>query len=151
MARFSDEEIEYAARQLRIKLGIDDQLRPDMITVIYKLKDRGMIKNYLRVPDTEMPEDEAKFDAIDRLLYIRESTFCAANGMFAAPSKRRRARYTLAHEIGHVALGHAGVRFRGATGDLAKQVVADIRRQEYEADRFAAAFLAPAHLAGGSA
>ncbi|WP_425909683.1 ImmA/IrrE family metallo-endopeptidase [Nitrobacter sp. TKz-YC02] len=29
---------------------------------------------------------------------------------------RRRARFTIAHEIGHVALGHGGVRFSGKYG-----------------------------------
>jgi hypothetical protein len=51
-----DEDLELAARRLRMKLGIDDQLRPDMITVIFKLKDCGMIKNYIRVPDKEMSD-----------------------------------------------------------------------------------------------
>jgi hypothetical protein len=36
-----DDELESAARALRIELGIDDQLRPDMITVVVKLKKPG--------------------------------------------------------------------------------------------------------------
>jgi Zn-dependent peptidase ImmA (M78 family) len=142
-----DEEIELAARKLRIKLAIDDQLRPDMPTVVFKLKAHGMIRDYVRVPDHEMPDDEARYDSFRKLLYIRESTFCAANSMFTYSTvERRRARYTIAHEVGHVALGHDGVRFRGNTGAIAEQIVQKIRRQENEANRFAAAFLAPAHL-----
>jgi Zn-dependent peptidase ImmA (M78 family) len=144
----ANDEIEIAARKLRINLGIDDQTRPDMSTVIFKLKDQGMIKDYVRVPDHEMPNDEARYDSITKLLYLRESTFCAANSMFTYSSTdRRRARYTIAHEVGHVALGHDGIRFRGNTAAVAEQVVQKIRRQESEANRFAAAFLAPAHLA----
>jgi len=60
---------------------------------------------------------------------------------------RRRARFTIAHEVAHVALWHDGVRFRGNTNALAEETVRKIRRQEREAERFAAAFLAPAHLA----
>jgi Zn-dependent peptidase ImmA (M78 family) len=143
-----DEDFETAARELRIKLSIDDQLRPDMHTVIFKLKDHGMIKNYVRVPDAEMPDDEAYFDSEQKLLYLRESTFCAANAMYTySEGERRRARYTIAHEVAHVALGHDGVRFRGQSNALAEKVVHKIRRQEREAQRFAAAFLAPAHLA----
>jgi Zn-dependent peptidase ImmA (M78 family) len=143
-----DDEIERAARRLRTALGIDDQLRPDLPTVIYKLKDRGLIKNYERVPDSEMPDDEAKYDSVERVLYVRESTFCAADAMFLySESERRRARYTIAHEVGHIALGHDGVRFRGESAAKMEKIVPKIRRQEYEANRFAAAFLAPAHLA----
>jgi Zn-dependent peptidase ImmA (M78 family) len=148
MTQLEDEDIEEAARRLRIRLGIDDQLRPDMITVIIKLKDHGLIKNYQRVRDAEMPRDEAFFDSREQILYLRESTFCAANAMFKYPEKdRRRARYTIAHEIGHVLLGHDGVRYRGASGGPAKKLDGRVNRQERDAERFAAAFLAPAHLA----
>ena len=143
------EDFEAAARNLRIKLRIDDQLRPDMTTVIIKLKDLGLINDYVRIPDDEMPTDEAYFDSEKRLLCLRESTFCAASAMFTySESQRRRARYTIAHEIGYIAFGHDGIRYRGKTSHLSKELVAKIRRQEREAERFAAAFLAPQHLAG---
>ena len=143
-----DDEIESAAQRMRLRLGIDDQLRPDMITVVFKLKDQGIIKDYVRVADSEMPDDEAKYDSFEKLLYLRESTFTAGNGMFPhSTSERRRARYTIAHEVGHIALGHSGVRFRGGTAALAEKMVSRIRKEEYEANRFAAAFLAPMYLA----
>ncbi len=147
MAGRSDEDIELAARQLRITIGIDDQPRPDMTTVIIKLKDHGIIKNYVRVPDSEMPNDEACFDSDERLLYIRESTFCAASAMHTySESERRRARFTIAHEIGHVALRHEGTRYRGTTDVLAKKFARQVGPDERDAERFAAAFLVPAHL-----
>lgn len=147
MAGRSDDDIESAARKLRIELGIDDQLRPDMPTVIVKLKDCGLIKNYVRVPDNEMPDDEAFFDSKERLLYIRESTFCAANAMFTySEAERRRARFTIAHEIGHVALGHQGIHYRGTTDTQARKLSRRVGKDEREAHRFAAAFLVPAHL-----
>jgi hypothetical protein len=143
-----DADIERVARQFRKKLGIDDQLRPDMTTVIIKLKDHGLIKNYVRVPDHEMPDDEACFDSEDKLLYIRESTFCAASAMYTyRETERRRARFTIAHEIGHITLGHKGLRYRGATSTDAKEFGRKLRRGERDAERFAAAFLAPEHLA----
>jgi hypothetical protein len=144
-----DEDFEAAARSLRIRLGIDEQLRPDMTTVIIKLKNLGMIKDYVRIPDEEMLDDEAYFDSEKRLLCLRESTFCAASAMYTFTEvQRRRARYTIAHEIGHIALGHDGIRYRGKTGDLPKELIGKVRRQEREAERFAAAFLVPQHLAG---
>jgi hypothetical protein len=143
----SNDNIESAARHLRMKLGIDDQPRPDMTTVIVKLKDRGLIKNYVRVPDADMPKDEACFDSAERLLYIRESTFCAASAMYTfSAGERRRARFTIAHEIGHIALGHDGTLHRGATSGLAKKLGREAAQNEREADRFAAAFLVPEHL-----
>jgi Zn-dependent peptidase ImmA (M78 family) len=146
--RRDEESIERAARELRIKLGIDNQLRPDMTTVIIKLKDRQIIKNYVRVPDEEMPNDEARFDSENGLLYVRESTFCTASAMYTyTDTERRRARYTIAHELGHIALGHVGVRYRGATDALAKKFAQQIRQDERDAERFAVAFLAPEHLA----
>ena len=144
----ADEDFEAAARKLRIRLGIDDQLRPDMITVVVKLKDHGLIANYIRVPDDEMPDDEAFFDSETKLLHLRDSTFCAANAVYTySESDRRRARHTIAHEIGHIILRHEGIRYRGKSGALAEEIVRNIQRQEREAHRFAAAFLAPAHLA----
>src|ERR1700730_8857326 len=130
-----DEDFEAAARHLRIQLGIDDQLRPDMTTVIVKLKDHGIIKNYIRIPDDQMPDDEAYFDSEKKLLHLRESTFRAASAMFTYnETARRRARYTIAHEIGHIALGHDGIRYRGQTNALAEELVRKIRRQEREAE-----------------
>jgi Zn-dependent peptidase ImmA (M78 family) len=147
MGRLEIEDFEIAARKLRIELGIDDQLRPDMITVVIKLKERGRIENYVRVPDKDMPDSEAMFDPDKRLLYIRESTFAAANGLFAGTdAERRRARYTIAHEIGHIVLGHSAVRHRGASNEQRKAAKGNWQ-DEREAEQFAAAFLAPAHLA----
>lgn len=147
MLRLEDEDVERIARQLRITLGIDDQLRPDMMTVIVKLKEHGIIKNYVRVCDEDMPDDEAFYDSDDKLLYIRESTFCAANAMYThTDAERQHARFTIAHEIGHVVLKHEGRHFRGKTSAAAKKIPSQVRWNERDAERFAAAFLAPAHL-----
>jgi hypothetical protein len=142
-----DEELEASARNLRTLLGIEFDARPDMITVIYKLKDRGLIKGYERVPDAEMPDAEARFDPFDEVLYLRESTFVAGHGMFSIESERRRARYTLAHEVAHIWLKHTGIRYRGEAGAAQKKYSDQIRQEEREAERFAAVFLAPGYLA----
>jgi len=152
MQHQDEEDVEAAARKLRILLGIDDLLRPDMITVIYKLKHHGMIRDYLRVPDADMPDNEAYFDSAEKMLYVRESTFRAANALYTyADSERRRARYTIAHEVAHVALGHQGIRHRGDSSAILKRFTRQVRVDERAAERFAAAFLAPAHLALGTA
>jgi len=141
------ENIERAARDLRRKLKIDDQLRPDMITVIFKLKNLRYINDYRRVPDDKMSGSEAYFDPETGLLHISESTFCSANDhATCSDADRRRARYTIAHEIGHIALGHTALRHRGVSNRLRKSAPGH-QRDEREADMFSAAFLAPAHLA----
>ncbi len=94
-----------------------------------------------------MPDGEAYFDPFDQILHIRESTFCAANSMFASETNRRRARFTLAHELGHIWLKHSGIRHRGAAGALQEKLVKQIKQEEREAERFAGAFLAPSYLA----
>ena len=147
MPIYGDAEFEKSARSLRKLLGIEFQTRPDMITVIFKLKHYGLIKNYKRVPNEQMPDGEAYFDPFDSILYIRESTFCAANSTFAPERDRHRARFTIAHETGHVWLKHTGIRHRGEAGALQEKLVKQIKQEEREAERFAGAFLAPAYLA----
>jgi Zn-dependent peptidase ImmA (M78 family) len=143
MPYVDDEEIEQRARDLRLVLGIDDQAQPDIMTVIVKLKHLGRIKNYERVPNDQMPEDEAAFDSEGRILLIRESVFCAANNQIS----QARARWTIAHEIGHMALGHKRTRHRNVSDRSIDRISAPIVRDEAQAHRFAAAFLAPYHLA----
>jgi hypothetical protein len=147
MGLYEDVEFEDSARAFRRILQLEFEPRPDVITVIFKLKSLGLIANYKRMPDCEMPDSEAYFDPFDRILYIGESTFCAANNPSASESKRHRARFTLAHEFGHIWLKHAGVRHRGEAGALQERLVKQIKQEEREAYRFAGAFLAPAYLA----
>ena len=147
MPMHEDHEFEANARSLRRLLGIEFDTRPDMITVIFKLKDHGLINDYRRVPDYEMPDDEAYFDPFTKVLHLRESTFEAGNGMFAEEAKRQRARFTLAEEVGHIWLKHSGVRYRGQTGAQQERLVKEIRQQEREARRFAGTFLVPSYLA----
>jgi Zn-dependent peptidase ImmA (M78 family) len=142
MPYLEDEDIEQRARELRKTLDVDDQAQPDMMTLIVKMKHLGLIKNYERVPNAEMPDDEAAFDADRRILLIRESVFCAANRQISEP----RARWTIAHEIGHMALGHKGTRHRNVSGRTIDKISRPIRTEEAQAHRFAAAFLAPGHL-----
>jgi hypothetical protein len=114
MAIHEIEDLESAADETRAKLGLWGQILPDMMTIIVKMKRLGMIKNYRRVRDRDMPHDEAAYDAIDRILLIPDRTFSAMN------RGELRAQMTLAEEVGHVALGHQGVRHRttneGLTG-----------------------------------
>jgi Zn-dependent peptidase ImmA (M78 family) len=93
-----------------------------------------------------MPNDEAYFDPFEKILYIRETTFEAGHGMFVNEPERRRARFTLAEEAGHIWLKHSGVRYRGNSGEIQEKMVKQIRQEEREARRFAGTFLAPSYL-----
>jgi Zn-dependent peptidase ImmA (M78 family) len=52
----------------------------------------------------------------------------------------------IAHEIGHLAMRHAGVRATSGTQTTAGRLALEARKEESEARRFAAMFLAPSHL-----
>jgi Zn-dependent peptidase ImmA (M78 family) len=134
------EALARAARELRVRLGIDSQHQPNIIDALYSLKSLGFIADFVRVNDHAMPDAEARFNSRARKIFLRESTY------FAAMKGEKRARWTIAHEIGHAILGHSGVRFRRSLPTNAKQRISEVRLQELEAHRFAAEFLTPAHL-----
>ena len=117
-----------------------------MLTAVFKAVHLRLIKNYVRVPDADMPDDLAAFDPDNGLLSLQESTFVAANEVVSCPPERTRARFTIAHEFGHVFLGHKRTRHRNVSGRPIERMAAPIIRDERDADRFAGAFLAPAHL-----
>ena len=148
MRHREDEEFEEIARAARRKLGIEHQLQPDMVTVLFKLQQLGMINSYERVPDDEMPIDLGAFDPDSRIMHLRESTFVAANDVIGRNPGRQRARFTIAHELGHVVLGHKKTRHRNTSGRPIEKIAPTIIRDETEADKFAASFLAPLYLAG---
>src|SRR5262249_55665297 len=133
--------------------GVDDRFCPDLIYVCNRLKELGLISDFVRVPDNEMGKDEAAYDGETRTLLVRERVFHALDAYGnSSVVDRRRARFTLAHEFCHVGQPSAGgIRFRGLSGELAERHVARIRLDEIEANRFAAAFLVPDHLANAGA
>lgn len=139
MAYIPDSHIDRAALKLRLALGVNDQPIPHMATVIFKCKHFGFIENYRRFPDLEMLEDEAAYDPEKNLLVIPERTFAAIN------RGDPRARYTIAHELGHMWLQHPKLRHRNVSNRPIEKL-STFRRDEAQANRFAAAFLVPQHL-----
>lgn len=136
----TDEEIERRAAEFRKELGISSQLQPDMMTVIQKTKRIFKRFAYRRVSDREMPNEEAQWDSQAAEMRIRESVFRAMQRSEA------RARMTIAHELAHFVLKHSGVRNRSSQLNAAEKYLGPVKRDEREAKRFAAAFLAPAEL-----
>jgi hypothetical protein len=136
----TDAELARLATRLRDDLGLAEQCRPDMMTVIQKAKARYRHFGYLRVPDDEMGEAEASWDNDAGVLRMRESVFRAMQ------RGEPRARMTIAHELAHFILKHEGVHNRNALPGVAERVSARLRREESEAKRFAALFLAPTNM-----
>jgi hypothetical protein len=133
-------EIEEQARRLRKTLGIDGFDYPNLADVLHELPDVYPGFKLTSVADRELPHCEAEADCYEKKITVRESVYDAALRDDA------RARFTLAHEIGHIALGHAGTRLRSTSNNSAS-FTRNRKREESEASMFAEAFLAPTFLA----
>jgi uncharacterized protein DUF955 len=136
----TDEEIEQRVRILRQEIDLQNQMRPDLMAVIERLTTSFRHFAYQQVPDSEMPDAEAHWDARKGVLRMRESIAGAMQ------RGEPRARMTIANEIGHFALRHAGVRGRSPTQAAAGRRLLEAKKEESEARRFAAMFLAPNYL-----
>lgn len=136
---YAKEEAKRLALQLRKKLGLESVRRLNMFVVLEKMAEAFRDFKYERVDDGQMRSGEGFYDS--ESLTIR---FPAR--VFDALDRDPRARFTVAHEIGHWVRAHDGPRFRNAQRKAYEQVKPNIRRDEREADEFAVQFLAPDHL-----
>ena len=136
----TDDEIEQRVKVLRREIGVQNHLRPDMMTVIEKLTTSFRHFAYQQVPDSAMPDAEAHWDAGKGLLRMRESI------VGAMQRGEPRARMAIANEIGHFAMQHAGVRTRSTASPTSGRPLLEAKKEESEARRFAAMFLAPNYL-----
>ena len=94
------------------------------------------------VPDKDLPKNlEAYTDVLKHVITIKQSVYdgaCNGNG---------RARFTIAHEIGHYMLAQVfGVRFQR---NLPKSPMRRCENPEWQADAFAGELLVPADLLRG--
>src|SRR5262249_26352689 len=113
MAYLQDEEIEVGTRQFRQDVGIDDRDVPDLLFVLNELRRRGTIADYRAVPDEAIRGNEARYDSDTKILQLNRSTHGALDLIYSdGQRERRRSRFTVAHEIGHIALKHEGGRYR---------------------------------------
>jgi Zn-dependent peptidase ImmA (M78 family) len=133
------EEIRAVSRDLRKRLRVERQRAPDLWLLLQKLPSVYPDFRYKSVRDSDLPKIEAKAYGKARLVKIRES-FLTALKYYGDP----RARFTVAHEWGHIALGHPGNQPR-ANADLKDRLTTD-PILEKEANEFAAEFLMPDNL-----
>jgi IrrE N-terminal-like domain len=142
------ERIKSLAFLLRKELGFENVQQLDMLPVLAAFKKLYPSFDYVRVDKIrvgthEVPEAEGMYDPETRVLAIPDPVFDDLENW------RPRARFSIAHELAHPILQHASIRFRRAERKAYERATADIRREEREADQFAAFFLAPDHLADG--
>ncbi len=130
-------DIERKALAHRRALGFRDDQPVDGMTLITKLKNRYREFNYLRFPDGFLPGREAQWDSSKCQLVIPESVFRGMN------NGRSRDLMTVMHEVAHMLLGHKGILHRAPAGNLAEKLSSHVRSMEYQARRYAAAFLMP--------
>jgi Zn-dependent peptidase ImmA (M78 family) len=135
----TDEDLEDIAGRFLGGLGIGHQIRPDLMTVITKIKHADP-SYYERVPHGEMLDAEAQWDSAGRVLRMRESVFVGMQ------RSEPRARMTVAHELSHYLLGHEGLLNRSVVRAASELAVDRIRHQESEARRLAPVLMAPEHL-----
>jgi hypothetical protein len=141
MSSYSDEDYDQLAKVLREALGVDSETWLDAIEMLRRMKHSDYLRDYACLPDNEIPDAEARFEPDERIIYLRQSTYDSAE------KGEPHARFTVVHEISHCALNHQHVRKRGiAVGSFEKKVPS-IRRDERQADKLAAALLAPSHRA----
>src|SRR5436190_15268040 len=121
-------------------------IKPDMMTIISKLKHVDPTFNYQRVPDAEMPDAEARWFSDEKKISMRESVFVGMQ------RDEPRARMSVSHELSHYLLKHTGHLNRSTVKSAVEISARRIVRQESEARRLAPIILATEYLiAEGSA
>ncbi len=141
MERNLPRKIESVAARVRETLGIENVKAPCLATLLEDGKLASIFPEFQfeRVIGDSWSEGiEAEADIDNCTLRISEKTWQELkNG-------NPRARFTIAHEIGHFALAHRGIRQRNLD---ANNLTAQRKQWEKEANQFAAFFLAPTNLA----
>jgi Zn-dependent peptidase ImmA (M78 family) len=142
MASYSDEGFEQLAKTIRTELGIDDITKVGAIDFLRRLKNAGYINDYVRLPDSCLPDAEGKYNPDDKRISLRESAYRGAE------NDSPRHRFTVFHEGAHALLGHQYERKRSvAARATAEKKVPSIRWDEGDADKLAVAIIAPFHKA----
>ena len=132
MLNLSEELIRKSAAELRRRLGLGNVNAPCMYSVLEELQRITKAFKFKPALVAEMGTDEAFMDEETHTLSARESV------LEDAKAGRVRARFTIAHELGHYFLGHKGRNRR----NLDKSVYANARSriEENEANLFASYF-----------
>src|ERR1043166_4399363 len=97
----SRKEIRDRARELRKILRIDDQRAPDLVEVLSRLQ--------IAYPGFKLKiTSDSKLKTAEARAYPKDYTIKLCKGVLEAVARYGdgRARWTIAHELGHIALQH---------------------------------------------
>jgi len=139
MSQYTDEEWEEIGREWRRAANADDAIRLDAPSFIRWMKHAGYIKDYVCVPDADLPS-EGKYEPDEGRLYYRNTSWRGA--LRGNPHDI----WTLIHEGCHAILRHRETRLRAAPS-ARKFETRGVTRDETDTDRLAATILAPFHKA----
>jgi hypothetical protein len=130
-------DIEQRVRMIKQSLRLSNVTVIDSMTVITKIKSLFPDFNYKRLSDEDMEGRSAYFEygLHKNTIVLSESTFCKMN------SGDLKSLRILLEEVGHFFLGHKHVRNHNETRSAAEKTVFQIRKDEAEAEYFAACFM----------
>lgn len=131
--------IKKLAMLIRKKLGISQKKMPTGSTLIGLAMVKGIIKSIQVTSSNDIPLTQAQFDPENKILTITENTLSLAD------KHNPRAIFTIIHEIGHAVLGHKMLRNR--LNNMERVHSRTLRKDETEANFFAAEFLVPEEIA----
>jgi hypothetical protein len=135
------DELEQVATRIRRAAGVETVGTFDVIEAIEtRLPAVFPGLKLIRLPDEQLPHAEAEANSSTNTVLVRESVYQRAKDW------NPRARMILMEEVGHIALGHTGPRYRRHQSQ--DQIFSRTeKRDEHEARLLAALLLAPTHLA----
>jgi hypothetical protein len=134
MTNHTDEQWEAIASAWRKAANQNESDRLNAPEFVRWLKSEGYIKDYVCVPDRDLPGASGKFEG--GVAFYRQSTWAAAE------EGDPHSVWTLVHEGCHGICKHQGVRYRAH--ELQRRVLsASSDEEEFEANRLTACILAP--------
>jgi hypothetical protein len=134
MSGYTDEQWEAVASAWRKAANRDDSVRLNAPEFVRWLKREGYIKDYVCVPDHDLPAAKGKI--VGGVVFYRQSTWKAAE------QSDPHSIWTLVHEGCHGILKHEGVRYR-ANAQHRNLLSSANGQEEFEAHRLTACLLAP--------
>jgi Zn-dependent peptidase ImmA (M78 family) len=136
MTDTDDEVWEKLANAWREAAGQSGSARLNPIGFVRWLKQTGVIKDYVRVPDGALPTAKGEYNPDEGIIYYRESTWSGAE------HQDPHDEWSLIHETTHAILKHKEIRYR-ALATARNYLSSSTNRDEAHANRLTASLIAP--------